>query len=219
MSKLRILVCAFALSFLGCTTSPEQSQPPYATIGLTEISQSLPNTPIAVGFDVDDTVLFSSPAFYFVINNRAGADGLNKYGEKPFEHPQVWFDINTELDQFSLPKKIAQQLIQMHLKRGDSLFFITARDPSEDEKLTALLQRTFNIPQMHPVIFMGSMSKSTPIQQLKIQLYYGDSDADITDAQKAGIRAIRILRAENSTDPRPLHLGSYGEKILLNSAY
>lgn len=209
----------FLFFITGCTSQSVYTSHPYTTISLKEIERSLPEQTIAVGFDVDDTVLFSSPAFYYVMNNSDGPEGSNKYGSNPFEHDEIWTDINGIYDQFSLPKKIAHKLIDMHQMRGDQIYFITARAKSENEKLSALLKRTFNIQNMHPVLFMGHNSKATPIRRLDIQLYYGDSDSDITEAQDAGIRAIRILRAANSTDPRPLKLGEYGEKILLGSDY
>lgn len=210
----------FLLFFIaGCASQSAPSNRPYATISLDEIANSLPDNAIAVGFDVDDTVLFSSPVFYYVMNNSDGPEGSNKYGSKPFEHAKTWADINSRYDQFSLPKEIARKLIDMHQKRGDRIYFITARAKSDNETLSALLEKTFDIKSMHPVLFMGHHSKATPIRRLNIQLYYGDSDSDITEAQDAGIRAIRILRAANSTDPRPLKLGEYGEKVLLKSDY
>lgn len=209
----------FVFFITGCTSQSTYTSHPYATISLEEIEKSLPEQAIAVGFDVDDTVLFSSPAFYYVMNNSDGPEGSNKYGRKPFEHDEIWTDINGIYDQFSLPKAIAHKLIDMHQMRGDRIYFITARAESNNEKLSTLLKKTFDIQHMHPVLFMGHNSKAAPIRRLDIRLYYGDSDSDIIEAQDAGIRAIRILRAANSTDPRPLKLGEYGEKILLESDY
>ncbi len=221
MHKSALFIISILLLLSACSVDVTQpnalSQSGYGNISVTEIENGLPQESIAVGFDVDDTVLFSSPAFYYVAFNLDGSDGFNKYGSKPFEQAQAWEDINNEFDKFSLPKKIASRLINMHLSRGDEIYFITARQPSANEQLSALLQRIFKIAEMNPVIFMGHKSKAEPIRKLNIQLYYGDSDSDIKEAQDAGARAIRVLRAANSTDPRKLNLGGFGESVLTDS--
>ena len=83
--------------------------------------------------------------------------------------------------------------------------------------MSALLNRTFGLDSP-PVIFMGGRSKSIPIREHGIVLYYGDADTDIAEALEAGIRAIRILRSPVSIDPRKLQPGRYGEAVLEGSA-
>lgn len=218
LTRLIPLIVSFLVLY-GCSQLPATTASDYPLTSLEEIAQSLPTQPIAVGFDVDDTLLFSSPAFYYVAYNQDGAEGSNKYGPRPFDNPQARWDINNQFDRFSLPKKVGHALIELHKKRGDSIYFITARQPSETEQLSHLLARVFSVASPAPVIFSGDSSKAIPIRTLKIELFYGDSDADIREAQEAGARAIRILRAPNSTDPRPLRLGGFGESVLENSAY
>lgn len=217
MRQLLLTLFTTILLLTACSTPTFKTQNGYPTIEVAQIFDELPASPLAVGFDVDDTVLFSSPAFYYVAYNRDGEHGSNRYGAKPFDSRQAWIDINNEFDKFSLPKKIAFQLLEKHQSRGDTIYFITAREPSKQEQLSALLQRTFNLKEMYPVIFVGSHSKAEPIRKLNITLYYGDSDSDIREALDAGARAIRILRAGNSTDPRKLNLGGFGESVLTGS--
>ena len=54
---------------------------------------------------------------------------------------------------------------------------------------------------------------------IMVAMFYGDSDNDITAAQDAGARGIRVLRASNSTY-RPLPMaGKFGEEVIVNSEY
>lgn len=170
-----------------------------------------------VGFDVDDTVLFSSPAYYY---------GQQKYSpgsEEFLSDPDFQDELNNGLDKFSIPKEIARKLIAFHKDRGDNIFFITGRNPTKTETLTELLEKTFNLENTNPVIFCGAIPgdnpKIAPLREHDIQIFYGDSDGDILAAQALGIRAIRILRAHNSTHKPLPEVGKLGEEVLLDSRY
>ena len=166
---------------------------------------------------MDDTVLFSSPGYHY---------GQQKYspGSRAYVNmPEFWEEMNNGLDKFSLPKDIAKKLIQFHKERGDNIYFITARTPTETESITELLAKTFELENPNPVIITGFASgenlKIEPIQANKIKVFYGDSDGDIRAAQAAGARAIRILRARNSTNQPIPTPGNLGEEVLLDSEY
>ena len=77
---------------------------------------------LVVAFDIDDTLLFSSPGFYYY---------ANKHDLKQFktcdEDKDFWYDVNNFADEYSLPKNIAFELIELHQSRGDVIYFITAR--------------------------------------------------------------------------------------------
>ncbi|MEJ7138064.1 acid phosphatase AphA [Amphibiibacter pelophylacis] len=185
-----------------------------------EIARSLQGQPpMNVGFDVDDTVLYSSPCFFY--GQQKYSPGKNDYlGNQAF-----WDDINASCDQYSVPKDVARALINMHQARGDTIYFITARTPSPKEGLTATLQKDFGIKNMQPVIFTGDKpvgaryAKTPAIRQTKLSIYYGDANSDIQAAQEAGIRAIRVLRAPNSTyTPLPDN-GQLGEEVIRDSAW
>ena len=124
---------------------------------------------------------------------------------------------------FSMPKSAAQELISMHLKRGDNIYFITARKKTKTETLTTTLKKYFMIPdaKMNPVIFTGAKkdAKVPYIKQYDITVYYGDADSDIVSARKANALPIRVMRSPSSTNrPMPKN-GSLGEQVLINSQY
>ncbi|AFI86935.1 acid phosphatase AphA [Aggregatibacter actinomycetemcomitans] len=175
--------------------------------------------PMNVSFDIDDTVLFSSPCFYH---------GQQKYspGKQDYlKNQDFWNEVNAGCDQYSIPKQIAVDLINMHQERGDQIYFITGRTAGDKDGVTPVLQKVFNIKNMHPVEFMGGRNRTTKynktpgIIEHKVTIHYGDSDDDILAAKEAGVRGIRLMRAANSTyQPMPT-LGGYGEEVLINSSY
>lgn len=201
-----------ALSLAGCaaTTAPE----PVHWLTLDQLRSSLATTaPMAVGFDIDDTVLYSSPCFYY---------GQQKYSpgsEGYLRNPNFWQEINAGCDQYSVPKQAARAVIELHKQRGDTLYFITGRPATQGEQLTAILQRTFGIAHMQPVVFTSGPEKTRFIHDRGLKVYYGDADSDITSAKAAGARPVRIMRAANSTyQPLPVN-GALGEEVLVNSTY
>lgn len=215
--KRIIYVVLVSLTLFGCIGPAANPYAPGQTITLQTLPDTLPNSPISVGFDVDDTLLFSSPGFYFGESNSEGEGGSNKYGPDVWESDQFWAEMNSGLDKFSLPKETARKLIALHKSRGDHIWFITARPGTEGETLSKLLNSTFDLPDNPPVIFAGHTPKTHFINQHNIKLYYGDSDTDIKEAQAAGIRAIRILRAAISIDGRPVNVGGFGEEVMAGS--
>ena len=91
----------------------------------------------------------------------------------------------------------------MHQARGDQIYFITGRTAGDKDGVTPVLQKAFNIKDMHPVEFMGGRklptkyNKTPGIIEHKVSIHYGDSDDDILAAKEAGIRGIRLMRAAN----------------------
>jgi len=185
------------------------------TLSIEEIAAGLPAAPIVAGFDVDDTVLFASPGYYYGATNTDGPDGTNVYGAKPFAGQAFWDDRNARLDAFSLPLETGRKLIEMHKRRGDAIVFITARRGSEGETLTGRLNRIFGLSNEYPVIFTGGASKSPFMREKDVFIFYGDADGDMKNATDAGVRAVRVPRPAVSNDPRPTHPGAYGEEMLL----
>ena len=189
----------------------------YLTTTVEEIAGSLPSTPVAVGFDVDDTVLFSSPGFYYAFSNTDGPNATNKYGSKPLSSDLFWKDMSCDFDRFSMPKESAREIIEMHKKRGDKVYFITARPPVKGEILTRLLHREFKLEGQPDAIFSGKTSKAVFIRKHNISVFYGDSDTDISEAHEAGVRAIRFLRSPISTNKSKYNPGMHGEVVLRDS--
>ena len=168
---------------------------------------------IAVGFDVDDTVMFSSPGF---------ARGQNEYspgGLDYLSNHKFWKHMNNGWDKFDIPKKTVAKLIHFYEKQGDTVYFITARPKTKKEDLTKIIKTELHIKHMKPVIFSGNANKSALISKLHLHTYYGDSDADIASAKVAGIQGIRVMRAANSSNQPLPHNGDLGEQVLVNSQY
>ncbi len=115
--------------------------------------------PFAVGFDIDDTVLFSSPGFW--------------RGQKTFspamlpENSEFWEKMNNGWDEFSMPKEVARQLIAMHVKRGDSIYFVTGRSQTKTETVSKTLQDDFLIPAANHE--SGHFAGDKPGQNTKVQ--------------------------------------------------
>ena len=181
---------------------------------------------MTVGFDIDDTALVSSQCFYY---------GKNKYSPTNYDYlynQEFWDYVADGCDLSSIPKESAKKLIDMHVKRGDQVVFITGRTPHSSydgksmDSLSLLMQKTFNIPNMKPVIYTRDEvvkpyqhDKSYYIKQANVKLFYGDSDGDILSAREVGVRGIRVIRSAVSTN-RPLPMnGGYGEEVVRDSWY
>jgi acid phosphatase (class B) len=204
------LAAVLSLLLLGCASQAPQSTIHWIT--LERLAESIQkDAPMAVGFDIDDTVLFSSPCFY--AGQQKYSPGSNDY----LKNTEFWKETNGGCDRYSLPKEVARSLIALHQGRGDTIYFITGRPHTEGEQVTTILQQTFAIKNMQPVVFTSGPEKTRFIHDRGLHLYYGDSDADITSAQAAGARAIRVMRAANSTyQPLPVN-GALGEEVLVDS--
>lgn len=200
-------------------------------VSVEQIEKSLEGQgPINVSFDIDDTLLHSSGYFRY---------GIDYFGIK--DHPKgkfsylfnqkFWDYVAEQGDEHSIPKESAQELINMHLKRGDKIHFITGRTPhSKDKnmtptKISKTLMRFFNLPYEVPVTYTSEQvmpgfkwDKSYWIKHHNVSIHYGDSDNDILAAREVGARGIRVQRAYNSTNPQNLN-GGYGEEVLINSAW
>lgn len=204
----------------GVTVAELAAQQPVHWVSIEQIKKSLEGkAPMAVGFDIDDTVLFSSPGFY---------RGKIEFSPNDFSYlknPQFWEKMNNEWDKFSIPKQVGVDLVKMHIERGDAVYFITGRTQTKTETVTKYVQEGLHIPadKMNSVIFAGDEpgknNKVSWMRDHKLTIYYGDADADIAAANELNIRGIRILRAANSSyQPLP-KAGRFGEEVVINSEY
>lgn len=186
-------------------------------VSVQDIAKQLPAKPIHVGLDIDDTMLFSSPVFYY---------GKQKYSPDSYDYlknQDFWNEASTGLDQYSIPKQAALDVVNMHLKRGDTVYFVTGRwAPEGKETLTTEIRELFPEQyrdQIQPVVFAGGLEKEKQLKAADITVFYGDSDADITSAQHVGAKGIRFLRNAQSTYTPMPQAGKYGEPVLINSNY
>lgn len=166
-----------------------------------------------VGFDIDDTLLFSSPGFYNAVTSLCNGNFT-----KCAIRDDFWYKINNGADDYSLPKEIAFELIKMHQERGDNIFYITARAETKEEVVTPLIEKIFSIEKMNNVIFTGG-DKTQAMLDNDIQIYYGDADGDMLDAQSAKARPIRVLRAKNSMNKQLTNVGKFNEEVVFNSEF
>ncbi|AHG82570.1 HAD superfamily phosphatase [Bibersteinia trehalosi USDA-ARS-USMARC-188] len=198
----------------------EAQQAPIHWVSIEQIKESIKDLPpMAVSFDIDDTVAASSGCFHY---------GKQKYSPNDYSYlknQDFWDEINAGCDKYSLPKQVAIDLIKMHQERGDQVYLITGRTAGKDDQVTPIMEKNLGIKNMQPVNFMGGKEHSTKydktpaILEHKVQIHYGDSDDDILAAREAGIRGIRILRAANSNYTPFPQAGGYGEEVVVNSSY
>jgi acid phosphatase (class B) len=233
LAVLLIFIGAFG-PLAGCSTQRSQHTVVSTTgtkvhfITLSDLQKSLPPAPIIAVFDIDDTTLFTSGGFQWGAKHygneivSAGVsvrEGDLKTDEDKRKFREFWTKMNNELDEYSVPKWIARELIELHKKRGDKIFFVTKRINTGSEHLTALLKEWFVLPNLEPVIFTQREPKTPAFVKIHAQISYGDSDGDIRDSIAAGARPIRVMRARTSVNHEPTHNGAFGEDVLINSEF
>lgn len=192
-----------------------------------EIEKSLEGVPpMVVSFDIDDTTLFSSGIFSY------GKDKFSPGSNDYLKNQKYWDLCSKTGDMYSLPKKSAKALIDMHQRRGDQVIFITGRTGPKGYKWDKLdpvaktLQKMFDIKDMKPIFYRDQKykeetkyDKTYHILRQNSKLHYGDSDDDILAAKEAGIRGIRVIRSPMSNhEPFPMN-GGYGEEVLIDSYF
>lgn len=167
-----------------------------------------------VGFDIDDTVLYSKDVFLNIPNDKRNPidyGWVNKQDE--------------ELSKFIEP---TVELINYFKNNGHNIFFITARSDEEGDFLAKFLSKSlyFKIEKDRNLFFCPKetingkrfTTKHIVMQELALDLFYGDADSDIIAALKANVHPIRIVRHESSINQ---YGGNYfgntlGEKTKIN---
>lgn len=153
---------------------------------------------LRVGFDYDDTLVFSTPAY---------AKGF-KSGHVPFS-PAFWEVVNGAYD-LEKPKILPYALAWTFRVLGFKVAIITSRPDYGAEGLRKEwrhLSRNF--------VFAGETSrKSVHLKQGNYVAYFGDGDSDITEARKARVPGIRVKRSHRSSFKEDYTPGTLGELIL-----
>ena len=147
-----------------------------------------------VGFDIDDTVLFSRDVFLNIPNDK--------------RNPIDFGWVNTHDDGMSIYIEPTVKLINYFISNGHNIFFITARSGENGENLAAFLSRglNFSIKKNKNLFFAPSeevngqshTTKHRIMKRLNLDLFYGDGDSDIIAALKAGVHPVRIVRHDSS---------------------
>ena len=87
--------------------------------------------PMNVGFDVDDTLLFSSPGFY------RGKQKFSPNSLAYLKNPKFWQKMNNGWDKFSIPKQSAMKLIDM-LEDDDDVQKVYHNIEASEQQLESL---------------------------------------------------------------------------------
>lgn len=198
--------------------------PKVGEITLDQLARTLPKRRIVVGFDVDDTLVFSAPAFNelqpkFDPDVIRPKDFTKLTPEQQGQYRTFWNDLNERADDASLPKKIGQRLLDLHVARKDDIFIVSRRQatvpPSDASEQR--LERMFHVELEHPLVQTNLTDKTPFLCKAGIELYYGDSDSDITAAFAAGATPVRVKRAASSYAKDAVHNGQMDEIVLADS--
>ena len=149
-----------------------------------------------VGFDIDDTILFSRDVFQNIPENK----------KNPIDYSWV----NEQDEKLSIFIEPTVELINYFSKNGHNLFFITARSGENGETLARFLSKNLDlkIEKNKNLFFCPSKkidgikhtTKHLKMTSLKLDLYYGDADSDIIAALKADVHPIRVIRHKKSIE-------------------
>ena len=147
-----------------------------------------------VGFDVDDTILFSRDVF------------LSLPDDKRDPTDYAW--INSHDKDYSLFITPTVELINYIHTNGHNVFFITARPGTKGNILAEFLadELGFSVRVNKNLFFSPKetikgkryTTKHRLMKRLKLDLFYGDADTDMVAALKAGVHPVSVVRHETS---------------------
>ena len=149
-----------------------------------------------VGFDIDDTVLFSRDVFLNIPANK----------RNPIDYGWV----NKQDERMSIFIEPTVELINYFINNGHNIYFITARSGENGKFLAKFLTKNFNIKitKNKNLFFCPKKmingkrftTKHLTMEKLNLDLFYGDADSDMIAALKAGVRPVRIVRHDKSVN-------------------
>lgn len=149
---------------------------------------------LKVGFDIDDTVLYSERAFVVAPKTESGRIDYS------------W--INTHDKEYSIFIDPVVTLINYFRAHGHEVFFITARPGPNGDSVAVFLSKNLNFDVkvdsnlfFSPKEYVNGFKYTTKhhiMKKLGIDIYYGDSDTDMIAAIKADVHPVRIVRSDAS---------------------
>lgn len=198
--------------------------PTVGEISVDQLARTLPKRRIVVGFDVDDTLVFSAPAFN-ALQPKFDPDVIRPkdYAKltpaQQGDYHAFWNELNERADDASLPKKIGQRLLDLHVARKDDIYVVSRRQATEppSDASQRRLERMFHVTLEHPLVQTNLTDKTPFLCRAGIELYYGDADSDVTAAVAAGATPVRVKRAANSYAKDAVHNGQMDEIVLSDS--
>jgi acid phosphatase (class B) len=150
-----------------------------------------------IGFDYDSTISFSTPTF------------LAEQVEDP--QPRLaWELINGRLLDLEKKKRVAG-FISLARFFGYTPIVITARPEIRGDLFRAHASRSYGVK---PEDIYMTKEKATVLRDRHTVIFFGDSDGDITEAQKAGVFAVRVTRSQDDQYKDNYNPGRFGEFIL-----
>ena len=162
------------------------------------ISRLYSSTPgiLNVGFDIDDTILFSRDVFLNIPENK----------RNPIDYGWV----NRQDQKLSLFIEPTLDLISYFKNNGHEIYFITARSGENGDYLAKFLSDSIemdiikdkNLFFCPKEIINGKRytTKHHQMRKLNLDLFYGDADTDMIAALKANVHPIRIVRHKKSIE-------------------
>ncbi|NOZ04454.1 MAG: hypothetical protein GXO92_07625 [FCB group bacterium] len=149
---------------------------------------------LKVGFDLDDTILYSR---YVFENAPLDEQGRLDYG---------W--INRHDRQYSILIDPTVKLVKYFLSHGHEVYFITARSGQDGDQLARFLSDVlgFQVVVDKNLFFTPKeeiggkrfTTKQRVMKALNLDIFYGDADTDIIAALKADVHPVRIVRHPSS---------------------
>lgn len=159
---------------------------------------------LGVAFDYDDTLVTSSAAY-----EKAYAASPLPFG------PQFWSVLNRSYD-LERPKLVGNAIAWFFRVCGFRVSIVASRPDVDGEALKKEWRR------LAPArfIFVGEKGdKQKLLESGNFVLFFGPRDSDITQAKKAKILALRVLRHPKSPFKEDYHPGKLGELIVPLSQY
>lgn len=155
---------------------------------------------LKVGFDVDDTILFSRDNFLKAPHLSDDPDHLD-YG---------WVNQHDSL--FSVTIQPMANLIEFLKAHGHEVYFITARPGINGDAVARHLTRELGFEVVKDVNLFFAPKRKDPVSGKKfttkheiitalgLHIFYGDADNDMVAASIAGIRGVRVVRDARSVE-------------------
>ncbi len=188
MRSINLLVLTVTVLLTACTT-PKVSSDPKPVLGQ-----------LKVGFDIDDTVLFSRDNFLKAPHMSDDPDHVD-FG---------WVNMHDSL--YSVVIQPIADLIGFLHSGGHEVYFITARPGTNGETVGRFLTSKLGFPIVLGDNLFFSTKKKDPfsgqrfttkhelISKLGLHIFYGDSDTDMIAASVAGVRGVRVVRDARSVE-------------------
>jgi acid phosphatase class B len=188
MKSFNLLVLMVTVFLIACAPQEVPSDPP-PVIGQ-----------LKVGFDIDDTILFSRDNFLKAPHMSDDPDHVD-FG---------WVNMHDSL--YSVVIQPTADLIGFLHAGGHEVYFITARPGTNGEAVGRFLSLKLGFPVVLGENLFFSAKKKDPvsghrfttkhelISKLGLHIFYGDSDTDMIAASIAGVRGVRVVRDARSVE-------------------